>query len=337
MKLTLENLASHLKGRLAPLYVVTGDEALLVAEAGDAIRARARAEGFTEREVHFIERVGDWAAVQGSMGTMSLFGDRRLLEIRLASARPGKEGGAVLASLSRTAGPDTLVLVTAPRLDRDAQSSAWFKALTDVGEWLPVWEIDAARLPAWLGQRARRAGLEPSEAALELLAARVEGNLLAGQQEIDKLRLLVAGERVDVDDVLEAVADSSRFDVNRLSEAVLAGDAPRALRVVEGLRGEGVEPTLVLWAMLRELRLMWSMRQGGDPGRAGPRMPPAYAAAAERARRRVGRLPFARLASRALRADRMIKGRLSGEPWDEILLLAAEFCGLRTPPPPRGA
>jgi len=338
MKLTLENLAAHLKGRLAPLYLVTGDEALLVAEAGDAIRARARAEGFTEREVHFIERVGDWAAIQGSMGTMSLFGDRRVLEIRLATARPGKEGGAVLASLARTVGAETLVLITAPRLDRDAQSSAWFKTLTESGEWLAIWEIDAARLPAWLGQRARRAGLEPSDAALELLAARVEGNLLAGQQEIDKLRLLVAGERLDVDDVLAAVADNSRFDVNRLSEAVLVGDAARALRVVEGLRGEGVEPTLVLWALLRELRLMWTLRQGGDPAsRPGPRMPPAYVAAAERGRHRAARLPFARLASRALRADRMIKGRLRGEPWDEILLLAAEFCGLRTLPPPRGA
>jgi len=336
MKLTFENLSSHLKGRLAPLYLVTGDEALLLAEAGDAIRARARAEGFSEREVHFIERVGDWAAIQGSVGMMSLFGDRRLLEIRMATARPGKEGGAVLASLAKTVGPETLVLITAPRLDRDAQSSAWFKALSEAGEWLAIWEVDAARLPAWLGQRARRVGLEASDEALDLLSARVEGNLLAGQQEIDKLRLLVAGDRLEAEDVLAAVADNSRFDVNRLSEAVLVGDAPRALRVVEGLRGEGVEPTLVLWALLRELRLMWSMRQGGDPGRAGPRMPPAYAAAAERARRRVGRLPFARLASRALRADRMIKGRLRGEPWDEILLLAAEFCGLRTPPPPRG-
>lgn len=338
MKLTLENLSSHLQGPLAPLYLVTGDEPLLVAEAGDAIRARARAKGFSEREVHFIERATDWAALEGATGTMSLFGDRRLLEIRLASARPGKEGGAALAALSKRVDPDTLVLITAPRLDRDAQVSAWFKALTAVGEWLAIWEIDAARLPGWLGQRARRAGLEASAEALELLAERVEGNLLAGQQEIDKLRLLVEGDRLGAEDVIAAVADNSRFDVNRLSEAVLVGDAARALRVVEGLRGEGVEPTLVLWALLRELRLMWSMRQGADPSsRPGPRMPPVYAAAAERGRHRAARLPFARLASRALRADRMIKGRLGGEPWDEILLLAAEFCGLRAPPPPRGA
>jgi DNA polymerase-3 subunit delta len=335
MKLSLENLSGHLQGRLAPVYLVSGDETLLVGEACDAIRARARAEGFAAREVHFIERASDWAAIEGSIGTMSLFGDRRLLEVRMTSAKPGKDGAAVLASLAR-AGADTLVLVVAPRLDRDAQASAWVKALAEAGAWLPVWDVDAARLPEWLAQRCRRAGLAASDEALALLAGRVEGNLLAGQQEIDKLRLLVDGDRLDAAQVLAAVADSSRYDVFRLSEAVLAGDAPRALRVVEGLRGEGVEPTLVLWALTRELRQLWALRQGG-PGERGGWRPPAQAAALERARRRLPRFPFARLAARALRADRMIKGRLQGEPWDEILLLCAEFCGLRAPAPPRGA
>ncbi|MCU0759355.1 MAG: DNA polymerase III subunit delta [Steroidobacteraceae bacterium] len=335
MKLTLENLAGHLQGRMAPVYLVSGDETLLVGEACDAIRASARAAGFAAREVHFIERAGDWAAVEGSVGTMSLFGDLRLLEIRLQSAKPGKEGGAVLASLARS-GPDTLVLVVTPHLDRDAQASAWAKALAEAGAWLPVREVDAQQLPGWLAQRCRRVGLAPSDEAVALLAARVEGNLLAGQQEIDKLRLLVEGERLEAAQVLAAVADSSRYDVFRLSEAVLAGDAPRALRVLEGLRGEGVEPTLVLWALTRELRQLWALRQGG-PGERGPWRPPAQAAALERARRRLPRFPFARLASRALRADRMIKGRLQGEPWDELLLLCAEFCGLRAPAPPRGA
>lgn len=335
MKLSLENLSAHLQGRLAPVYLVSGDETLLVGEACDAIRACARAAGFASREVHFIERAADWSAIEGSIGTMSLFGDRRLLEVRMTSAKPGKDGAAVLASLAR-AGADTLVLVVAPRLDRDVQASAWVKALAEAGAWLPVWDVDAARLPDWLAQRCRRVGLAASDEALALLAARVEGNLLAGQQEIDKLRLLVDGDRLDAAQVLAAVADSSRYDVFRLSEAVLAGDAPRALRVVEGLRGEGVEPTLVLWALNRELRQLWTLRQGG-PGERGGWRPPAQAAALERARRRLPRFPFARLAARALRADRMIKGRLQGEPWDEILLLCAEFCGLRAPAPPRGA
>jgi len=336
MKLTLDSLADHLKGPLAPIYLVAGDETLLVGEACDAIRARARAKGFAAREVHFVERAADWSAIEGSAGTMSLFGDQRLLEIRMASAKPGKDGGAVLASLARAAAPDTLVLVVAPRLDRDAQASAWAKAVMEAGAWLPVYDVEAARLPDWLAQRCRRAGMNASPEALELLAARVEGNLLAGQQEIDKLRLLVEGDRLGPEQVLEAVADSSRYDVFRLGEAVLAGDAPRALRVLEGLRGEGVEPTLVLWSLTRELRNLWALRSGAAPARGGW-MPPAQVAALERARRRLPRFPFARLAARALRADRMIKGRLQGEPWDELLLLAAEFCGLRAPAPPRGA
>ncbi|MCP5339482.1 MAG: DNA polymerase III subunit delta [Sinobacteraceae bacterium] len=338
MKLSLEDLSSHLQGRLAPVYLVSGDETLLVGEACDAIRAQARAKGFATREVHFVERATDWAVIQATLATQSLFAEQRLLEIRLSSAKPGKDGGAVLASLAR-ADAETLVLVVAPRLDRDAQASAWVKALSQAGAWLPLWEIDAARLPAWLAQRCRRAGFEASPDALQLLAARVEGNLLAGQQEIDKLRLLVDGDRLEAEQVLAAVADSSRYDVFRLGEAVLAGDAPRALRVVEGLRGEGVEPTLVLWALNRELRRLWSLRQGqgGSGTGRGGWLPPAQAAALERARARLPRMPFAQLAARALRADRMIKGRLQGEAWDEILLLCAEFCGLRAVPLPRGA
>ena len=162
------------------------------------------------------------------------------------------------------------------------------------------------------------------------MAARVEGNLLAAQQEIEKLRLLVPAGRLDAAAVMGAVVHSARYDVFALGEAVVTGDAVRAARVVAGLRGEGVEPTLVLWSLVRELRNMWSLRRGDDPGRRpGPRLPPAQLAALERARPRAARLPFARLASRALRADRMIKGRLAGDPWDEMLLLCAEFCGTR--------
>jgi DNA polymerase-3 subunit delta len=172
--------------------------------------------------------------------------------------------------------------------------------------------------------------LEPTADALALLAARVEGNLLAAQQEIEKLRLLLPAGRVDAAAILEAVVSSARYDVFGLGEALLAGDAVRAQRIVGGLRGEGVEATLVLWSVVRELREMWALRRGDDPSRRpGPRLPPPRLAALERARPRAARLPYARLASRALRADRMIKGRLAGDPWDELALLCAEACGLR--------
>ncbi|MEY4356907.1 MAG: hypothetical protein RL469_233 [Pseudomonadota bacterium] len=330
MKLTLEALGSHLRqGKPAPAYLVSGDEDLLVGEAADAIRAAARAAGYGEREVHFPERVADWADIAASAGSMSLFGDRRVLEIRF-SGKAGKEGGAALARLIETAGDDTLLLVITPRLEAAVQATAWVKAIEARGAWLPVWEVGPRQLETWLAARCKRAGLEPTADALALLAARVEGNLLAAQQEIEKLRLLVPAGRLDAAAVMGAVVHSARYDVFALGEAVVTGDAVRAARVVAGLRGEGVEPTLVLWSLVRELRNMWSLRRGDDPARRpGPRLPPAQLAALERARPRAARLPFARLASRALRADRMIKGRLAGDPWDEMLLLCAEFCGTR--------
>jgi DNA polymerase-3 subunit delta len=258
-----------------------------------------------------------------------LFGDRKILEVRF-SGKAGKEGGAVLQRLIEMAGDDTLLLVITPRLDTATQATAWVKALEARGAWLPIWEITPRQLEPWLAARARQAGLDLTPGALSLLAVRVEGNLLAAQQEIEKLRLLLPAGRVDEQAILEAVASSARYDVFALGEAVLQGDAPRALRVLAGLRGEGVEPTLVLWSLTRELRNLWSLRKGEDPARRpGPRLPPSQLAALERARPRAAKIPYARLSSRALRVDRMIKGRLAGDPWNELSLLCAEFCGLR--------
>ena len=330
MKLTLDSLATHLRpGKLSPAYLLSGDEDLLVGEAADAIRAAARAAGHVERDVHFPERSADWADVVAASGSLSLFGDRRILEIRF-SGKAGKEGGAALVRLIESAGDDTLLLIITPRLDPAVQATAWVKAVEARGVWLPVWEVGPRQLETWLAARCKQAGLELTGDALTLLAARVEGNLLAAQQEVEKLKLLVSAGRVDVQAVQGAVAQSARYDVFALGEAVVTGDAVRAARVVAGLRGEGVEPTLVLWSLVRELRNMWSLKRGDDPSRRpGPRMPPQQLAALERARPRAARLPFARLASRALRADRMIKGRLAGDPWDEMLLLCTEFCGTR--------
>ena len=323
MKLTSDSLATHLAQRLLPAYLISGDEPLLTGEAADAVRTRARAGGFTEREVHFIERSTDWDEVRASAGNLSLFGSRRVLEIRLASARPGTAGNAALLALLGVRDPDLLLLVIAPRLDREAQGAEWVRAIDEHGAWLAVWPVDAARLPAWLRLRSRSLGLEASEEALELLAARTEGNLLASHQELSKLLWLAPGGTVGADTVLASVADSARFDVFQLGEAVLGGETTRALRMLAGLRAEGTEATLALWALTRALRDLWTAHAGGTA-------PPAWqrrSAALLRGRQRAPRLPFAELAARAVRADRMIKGRLAGDAWDEMALLVAELCG----------
>ncbi len=332
MKLTSDDLEAHLAQKLLPAYLISGDEPLLVAEAADAVRARARAGGYTEREVHFIERVADWEDVRASAGTLSLFGSRRLLEVRLSSARTGSAGGAVLLTMIERADADMVLLILAPRLDREAQSAKWAQAVVNQGAWVPVWPIDAGKLVAWLRARSRRMGLALDAEALELLAARTEGNLLAAHQELEKLRLLAPDPAVAAGAVRAGVADSARFDVFRLSETALAGDAARALRVLGGLRAEGTEPTLVLWALTKALRDLSGAV--GRPAAGGARHWQRPNPGLDAALRRVGRLSLRTLMLRAARADRMIKGRLRGDPWDEMALLTVDLCARPALPAP---
>lgn len=309
MKLSLDSLARHLAHEVSAVYLVSGDEPLLVREAVDAVRARARAVGFTEREVHVLDRSTDWEAVRATTGTRSLFAERRIVELKL-QGKPGVAGGRALVRMIESAGDDTLLIISTARLDRDAQGAEWVRAAETRGAWIPVWPIARERLPAWLDSRCRRLGLQAEPQALELLAERTEGNLLAAQQELEKLRLLFPGERLDVQRVLAGTADSARFSVGELSNALLAGEPARALRVLQGLREEGVELPLVLWAVIKAMRERAS-RDSAVTDRTG---------AHSRAR-------AARLAARAVRADGMAKGRLAGNAWDEVALLAAEICG----------
>jgi DNA polymerase III subunit delta len=306
MKLNLGDLPRQLDDRLLPVYLVSGDEPLRVGEATDLIRARARAAGFTEREVFFIERASSvWADVQQSAQALSLFSSRRLVEVRMPTGKPVVAGTAALLRLIAAAGDDLLLLVITGEL-QESLGAEWLQALQQRGAWLAVWPIERARLPQWLRQRAGAAQLTLSDDAIAMLTERCEGNLLAAQQEIDKLALLLPrGGSVSAAEVAASSADSARFDVYQLGQAVRSGDAVRALRILGGLQSEAAEPVHVLWTLVRESRA-------------------AQAAGA--------RLPFARLAARAGRCDRMAKGQSLGDPWDEMALLAVELCGRRTLP-----
>ena len=332
LKLTTDALSGHLEQQLLRVYLISGDEPLLTGEAADAVRAAARAKGFVERDVHFMERGSDWDDVRASSSNMSLFGSRRLLEIRMPTGKPGVAGGAALVSMLEIEDHDTLYLILTPRLDRDVQSANWVKAVEAKGAIVQVWPIDSDRMTNWLRGRARRLGLDVTADGIEVLAERTEGNLLAAHQELEKLKLVAQPGQVTADTILASVGDSARFDVFQLGESVLAGDTERALRMLGGLRAEGVEATLVLWALTKAVRDLWGVVSTA-PG-ARPRAWGRQAAALEKAARRASRLPFSTLAIRAGRADRMIKGRLLGDAWDEMALLAADICGhpaLRAP------
>jgi DNA polymerase-3 subunit delta len=329
LKVTLDSLPSHLAGEPARAYLVSGDEALLVGEAADAIRARVKRAGFEEREVHFIERVADWDAVRASANNLSLFGSRKLIELRLPSGKPGVGGANAIVDLMANASADNVYLMLTGKLEREQNNSAWVKAFESTGVWLATRPIEVARLPQWLRARATALELELDDAAVSFIVERTEGNLLAAQQELEKLRLLASGKRVDLAAVQASLGDSARFDVFQLGEAALGADVPRALRILGGLRSEGVEPTLALWSISREIHSVGGTTQNDGMNSRSWQRP---SAALENAKRRAARLPYARLAARLSRADRMIKGQLRGDAWDEMALMIVEFAGRKTLP-----
>jgi DNA polymerase-3 subunit delta len=327
MKLSIDTLAGHLARDLTGAYLISGDEPLLVGEAADAIRRRARELQYTERQVFFVERGFDWNTLRGESQSLSLFAERRILEVRLPTGKPG-DGAEVLESMVTDPPPDQLLLVVSGKLERAALQSSWVKAFERHGAWLPVWPIDIERLPDWIARRLRKHGLEPDASAARLLAERVEGNLLAAQQEIEKLALLVRPGPLDASTLAQAVANSARYDVFQLAEAALQADAARALRILAGLRAEGVEATLALWALGRDIRALWRRlheRTTGESRSAWQRPNPAFESAARRLRPPAVRA----LMAEALQVDRTIKGRRKGDPWDALERLVARLAGAK--------
>ena len=321
MKIQANQLSSHLKSKLAPCYLVTGDEHLLVAEAIDEIRLVARNNGFSTRESHVAAQRFDWAGLSASGANLSLFSDKRIIELRLPTGKPGREGSKAIAELVEQLGPELLLIVSSPKLDKSGAASKWAKSLESRGVHIPIWPVSPRDLPAWVATRMRSVGLQPDRQAAALVADRVEGNLLAAGQEIEKLRLLLGEGPVSEEDVANAVADSSRYDVYKLVDAALAGDAQRALRILGGLRAEGVEPVIVFWALGRELRMLASLseavRNRDDLGAAMQR------ARVWRNRQALVRSCVSRTADgvfhRLLQAvgqgDAASKGRLRADPW----------------------
>ncbi|QGZ60577.1 DNA polymerase III subunit delta [Paraburkholderia acidisoli] len=272
MQLRPDALEAHLARGLAGLYVVYGDEHLLAQEACDRIRAAARAAGFTDRSVFTVERGFDWSSLLGASQSMSLFGDRQLVELRIPSGKPGKEGADALKTLAAANNPDVLMLVTLPRLDAATQKSAWFSALSEGGAALKVDPVERAALPNWIGQRLglqgqRVAPGEDGRRALQFVAERVEGNLLAAHQEIQKLGLLYPQGVLSFEQIHDAVLNVARYDVFKLNEAMLTGDVGRLARMLDGLQGEGEASVLVLWAVVEEIRTLLRIKRGVAAGK----------------------------------------------------------------------
>jgi DNA polymerase-3 subunit delta len=329
MPLRSEQLEQHLaNGTLAPLYVIHGDEPLLALEAADAVRAAARARGYAEREVLVAERGFDWSAFAHAGASRSLFGDRKLLELRLPSGKPGAEGAAAIVAHCERLDPAVLTLVSLPRLDRAGQASAWFAALAGAGVVVDVWPVDRSRLPEWIGARLARQGQKAPREVLEFIAARVEGNLLAAHQEVQKLALLAGTGALDLETAQDAVASVARYDPALAAEALVAGDLARYQRVLDGLRGEGEAPTYVLFPIAGALLALRGAADGKPLERLFGELrlfhKPLQRAVQAAARRHARATLDAAIAQAAL-ADRIAKGVARGEVWDALTALGLKL------------
>lgn len=334
MKLKPEQIASHLQRSLAPVYLVSGDEPLQAAEVCDAIRARARDKGCSERLVFNVEAGFDWAALLQARDTLSLFAEQRVVELRLPSGKPGEAGSKILIEYVTRLPAGDVLLVISGKIDKDAQRSKWFTALEQAGVVVQVWPLAIAQLPAWIERRMRAKGLQPSAEAVSLLSERVEGNLLACAQEIEKLLLLHGTGAVDGAAVAAAVADSARYSLYDLVDRALAGESAAVTRTLRGLQGEGEEPVLILWALAREIRALTAMAgdlQSGmimDRVLADHRVWDNRKTLVRSALKRCSLPTLRRLLRQAGRVDRIIKGAALGNTWDELLQLTLGLSGI---------
>lgn len=330
MKLYADKLKAHLaRGPLAPVWLIAGDEPLQVGEAADAVRAAARREGYSSRDVFFVERGFDWQSLRAAGMSLSLFAEKRLLELRLPTGKPGDVGAKVLAEFAATPPEDTVLLVISGKVDK---KNKWVGALEKAGVLVEAWPVDAAQLPRWIADRMAAAGLASDREAAQLLADRVEGNLLAAAQEIDKLALLLEGSPADVEAVRDAVANSARFDIFQLADAAAAGDAARALRMLDALRAEGAEAVLVGWALAREIRMLAEMSfkvaGGQSPESVSASVwPKKRQPVVARALQRLPVKAWERLLLEVALIDRQVKGMRRGDAWQNIERLVAAMAG----------
>ena len=339
---------SHLKSLAAasafhPLYVFSGDEPLLMMESIDLLRSKARQLGYTEREVMLQERGFDWSALLNAGQTMSLFGDRRWIELRIPTGKPGRDGADALkqfsvqiASQSNADGPETIFCIVLPRLDMKTKSSAWFSSLDEAGMAVQIDSLDRSHLPSWIAGRLQKQGQSiqsgpAGQRALEFIAEQVEGNLIAAHQEIQKLGLLYPAGELSEEQVRSAILKVARYNVFELSEAMLAGDLPRVNRMLDGLKGEGEPLVLILWSVTEELRLLSKLKMASDAGESVQQLLRVNRVWGNKERlypaalKRVQSSRLRQAVQIAAGLDRQSKGlqaaELPGDPWDGLRLV----------------
>lgn len=332
MRISTEQLAPQLARELKPLYTVFGDEALLALEASDRVRAKARADGYVEREILTVDSGFKWSQLAMTANSQSLFATLKLLELRIPSGKPGTEGAETLREFCAALPADTVTLIYLPNIDWRAQKAAWFEALDHAGVTVEAKAVQRKALPQWLAGRLKAQGQDADADALAFIAERVEGNLMAAFQEVQKLALLFPKGPISFEQVREAVLDVARYDVFNLGEAMIEGDAVRLSRMLDGLKGEGAAPPMALWSLSEEIRAIGKLLAGTESGRPLNTLwrearvwGAAHQASMQQNLRRFNASQVTQALRHAAAIDRMVKGLAKGDVWDELLRLALRF------------
>jgi DNA polymerase-3 subunit delta len=335
MRLKPEQLDQHLQQGLAPVYLVGGDEPQQLSEACDAVRSAARKAGYETREIFSAETGFEWSYLTVCAGTSSIFSDKKLIDLRLPAATPGGEGAKALTAYCQHPPEDTLLLITTGKLSGDALKSRWLQAVDKAGAVIQVWPVEGQELIRWLQQRLQRRGLNVEIEGVRLLAALVEGNLLAAVQEMEKLYILYGEGLVSAQQILDVVADSSRFDVFKLIDSVLLADMNRAMKILSILQAEGIAAPIVLWALTREARTLIKINQTLSLGQNREAVYRTHQIRENRrllvsnALNRLGRRDLESILVKSAKADRQIKGQEPGDPWETLLSLCLAFASVK--------
>lgn len=333
-KFRADQLPGALKKRLAPVYLVTGDEPLLSQESCDAIRQAAKKQGFIERELYHTDAGFSWDELYNATNAMSLFADKKIIEIRIHNGKPGDAGSKAILEFCANTNDDTLLLLVCPKIDSRSQNSKWYKAIDQAGEVITIWPVGPAQLPRWVDTRLKQAGLNADSEAIDILCAKTEGNLLAAVQEVEKLKLVAEGNFIDAQMMANAVMDSARYDTFGMVDKAIFGDSRAAAESLQGLRAEGTEALALLWALTRDIRTLTNIKEGLQAGenfdlaakRNGvwDKRKPLFKQATQR-----HKLPqlYGLLRKTAL-ADRIAKGSAKGDIWNLLLDITLGLAGV---------
>lgn len=327
MKLRLEQLQQHLANTLLPIYCITGNEPLLAHEATEAIRRKSQTLGYQERQSLIADAKFNWQTLIDQSKMLSLFSDKKVIELQMPSGKPGEKGSKILRQYCESPPANTLLILSSGKIETASQRTQWFKSLDTHGAIIQIWPIEKSQLPRWLTQRLAKAKLTTNHEGLTLIAEYTQGNLLAAKQAIEKLRLVHQQGNITPEQITNAITDSAKFDIFQLADAALAGDTAQAIRIFQGLKADGTEAILVLWVLAREIRQLVSMSHAKSLGTAIPAILQQYRvwqkrkSAIQAALNRYDLFEWEKLLQQASDIDRIIKGIDTGNSWDALLRL----------------